>query len=93
MVRNIVTEKTMEHDWVFGGSEIYTDAESDQTYYLGDSGELVCLSNFSTATMDVPVPSSDINGGLLFEANTPEIPEVGTKVYVVFKPDIATNRK
>ena len=86
LVRNIDTGKVMQHDWVFGGSQTYTDPETGETYYYGDSGELVCLSNFSTATMDVPVKSSDANDGLLFEANTPLIPAVGTKVYVVFQP-------
>ncbi len=86
LVRNIDTGKVMQHDWVFGGSQTYTDPETGETYYYGDSGELVCLSNFSTATMDVPVKSSDANDGLLFEANTPNIPPVGTKIYVVFKP-------
>lgn len=88
MILNIKTGKTMQHDWVFGGSIIETiEATEDspaQTYYLADSGELVCVSNFSTATMDVPVRSSDANEGLLFEAHTPNIPDVGTKVYVIF---------
>ena len=78
----------MQHDWVFGGSIIEKiEASEDmpeQTYYLADSGELVCVSNFATATLDVPIRSSDANQGLLFEANTPNIPDVGTKAYVVF---------
>ncbi len=88
MVRNVVTDKIMQQDWVFGGSQVYTDPESGESFYYGDSGELVCLSNFSTATMDVPVQSSDANDGLLFAANSPRIPPVGTKVYVVFQPQV-----
>jgi hypothetical protein len=86
MVLNVVTGKVMQQNWVFGGSQVYTDPETGETFYYGDSGELVCLSNFSTATMDVPVKSSDANEGLLFAAHTPQIPDVGTKVYVVFEP-------
>ena len=88
MVYNIRTEKPMEIDWVFGGSQTFTDEESGETYYYGDSGELVCLSNFATATMDVPVESSDANEGLLFEANTKAIPPLETKVYLKFKPEL-----
>lgn len=88
LVRDFKTQKPMEYDWVFGGSQTFTDQETGETYYYGDSGELVCLSNFATATMDVPVQSSDANEGLLFEANTPNIPEVNTKVYLIFRPEL-----
>lgn len=91
MVLNIKTEQPMIENWVFGGSATFTD-ESGETYYYGDAGELVCLSNFSTATMDVPVKSSDANEGLLFEANTKNIPEMNTKVYLVFKPEIVEKK-
>ncbi len=86
MVKDFKSGKTMSHDWVFGGSHTYTDPDTGENYYFGDSGELVCLSNFSTATLDVPVESSDANDGLLFEAYTDNIPEVNTKVYLIFKP-------
>ena len=88
MVRDFKSGQPMKHDWVFGGSQTFTDDETGESYYYGDSGELVCLSNFSTATMDVPVRSSEANEGLLFEANTPNIPAVNTKVYLVFTPQI-----
>ena len=88
MILNIKTGEPMQHDWVFGGSMIEkieaTENTPEESYYLANSGELVCVSNFSTAALDVPVKSSDANEGLLFQANTPNIPEVGTKVYVVF---------
>ncbi|MEM9412706.1 MAG: YdjY domain-containing protein [Planctomycetota bacterium] len=87
-VTNVKTGKTMAIDWVFGGSQTFEDEESGETYYLGDSGELVCLSNFTTATMDIPVESSDANEGLLFEANTKSIPPLETKVYLKLKPVI-----
>lgn len=85
-VRNTKTGQTMSEDWVFGGSQEFHDKESGHTFYYGDSGEMVCLSNFSTATMDVPLQSSDANEGLLFEANPNNVPQVGTKVYLIFKP-------
>ena len=86
MIRNFKTGGALEHDWVFGGSQIYEDKETGQVFYYGDAGELACVSNFSTATMDLNIESSKANGNLLFEAFTENIPEVATKVYVEFKP-------
>ena len=88
MILNSKTGNSMQHDWVFGGSIIETIEATEDTpersFYLANSGELVCVSNFSTATLDVPVKSSDANEGLLYEANTPNVPAIGTRVYVVF---------
>ena len=89
MVRNFTTKKALEQDWVFGGSVLETDPDSGRTYYYGDGGELVCVSNFSTATMDLPIESSQSNDALTYEAFSENIPEPGTKVYVVFKPRVA----
>ena len=86
MVRNFKTAKALEHDWVFGGSQIYETEETGQVFYYGDAGALACVSNFSTATMDLNIESSKADGNLLFEAFTENIPEVATKVYVEFKP-------
>ena len=88
MIRDFKTKKPMELDWVFGGSVLEKDPETGQSYYYADGGELVCLSNFSTAALDVPIQSSDSNEDLLYEANPDMIPEPGTKVYVIFKPEI-----
>lgn len=86
MVRDFNTSKAITHDWVFGGSQTYTDPESGDSFYYGDTGELACVSNFSTATLDLNIESSDSNESLMFEAFTENIPEVATKVYVEFKP-------
>ena len=88
MIRDFETQKPMQHEWVFGGSQVYTDQETGTTYYYGDGGELICLSNFSTATMDLTIQSSDSNDSLMFEAFTENIPEIGTKVYVVMSPQL-----
>lgn len=86
MIRNSRTGKPMTHQWVFGGSQIWEDPASNDKIYYGDAGEMVCLSNFSTATMDLNVESSQSNDGLLFEAFTENIPPLGTKVYMHLKP-------
>ena len=86
MIRNSRTRKPMTHQWVFGGSQLWEDPDTGDKIYYGDAGEMVCLSNFSTATMDLTVESSQSNDGLLFEAFTENIPPIGTKVYMHLKP-------
>ena len=85
-IRDVKTNKAMKHLWVFGGSQFWEDPDSKEQVYFGDAGELVCLSNFSTATIDLNVESSQSNEGLLFEAFTENIPPLGTKVYAIIKP-------
>ena len=85
-IRNFRTKKAMTETWVFGGSEFWKDPDTGEQFYYGDSGELVCLSNFGTATIDVNVESSQANEGLLYEAFTENIPPIGTKVYAIIKP-------
>jgi hypothetical protein len=85
-IRNCETKKAMEHQWVFGGSTFWEDPDTGEQIYYGDAGELICLSNFSTATIDLNVQSSQSNDGLIFEAFTENIPPIGTKVYAIIKP-------
>ncbi len=86
-VTDIDTEKPMTHSWVFAGSIFHKDEASGKEFYMADQGgELVCVSNFSTATLDIPVESSQGNDGLLFEANTKKVPPLGTPVRLVLKP-------
>ena len=85
-VRKSGTEETLDTDWVFGGSEIFVDRVDGTQVYYADSGEMVCLSNFPTAMMDVPIKSSDSAEGLLFEANTDAIPELDTQIYLIMTP-------
>jgi len=82
------TEKPMAQNWVFAGSGFWKDEETGKEYYLAEAGDLICVSNFSSATLDVPVESSQLNGGLLYEANTKNIPEIGTPVRLVLKPKL-----
>ena len=84
-VKQFGTEKTLEVNWVFAGSSMWKDPDTGEERYMAESGDLVCLSNFTTATLDVPIQSSQANSGLLFAANTDLIPPEGTPVRLVFK--------
>ena len=68
--------------WVFVGSEVLPDGR-----YLADlSGDMICISNFADAIVDVPLESSASNALLCFRANSPEIPPLATPVQVVIAP-------
>lgn len=86
LVREVKSGEAMKHSWVFGGSELRKDEKTGATYYLAEGGELICLSNFSTAMLDLPIESSDAERALLFEAYTERLPPRGTKVQLVLSP-------
>lgn len=85
-VRNVQTKQAMTHPWVFAGSSLWKNPDTGQTVYQGDGGDFICVSNFPTATLDIPVESSQAEGELLFEAFTENIPEAGTPVRLILVP-------
>ena len=85
LVKQFGSDKILEVNWVFAGSGLWKDPDTGEQRYLAESGDLVCLSNFTTATLDIPIQSSQANSGLLFTANTELIPPEGTPVRLVFK--------
>ncbi|RME25308.1 MAG: hypothetical protein D6800_07740 [Candidatus Zixiibacteriota bacterium] len=85
-IRQIGTDgKVLETNWVFAGSSFWKDPDSGKEIYLAESGDLICVSNFSTATLDVPIESSQVNSGLMFAAFTERIPPQGTPVRLVLQ--------
>ena len=88
-VRDARTGKPMKYSWVFAGSGFWKDDLTGQERYMADSGDFICVSNFSSATLDIPAESSQSTGGLLFEAYTERIPPVGTPVRLILKPKLA----
>lgn len=85
-IRNIRTQSAMNYDWVFAGSGFWRDPETGREHYKANGGDLICVSNFPTATLDLPVESSQANDQLLFEAFADRVPPRGTKVRVVLIP-------
>ncbi len=92
-VKDAKTGEEMKYDWVFGGSGFWTDETSGEKYYHADGGDFICLSNFSTATLDLPIESSQANDALLFSAFTERIPPRGTKVRLVLIPRVDKKAK
>jgi hypothetical protein len=87
-IRNVKTKQPMEYHWVFAGSDFWLDENSGKRHYLGDTGDFICVSNFPSATLDLPVKSPQDNEHLFYEAFTERIPPRGTKVTLVLVPHL-----
>ena len=88
-IRDMKTKKPMTSSWVFAGSSYWTNEETDERFYQAESGDLICVSNFPSAMLDLPIESSQREGELLFEAFTENIPSLGTPVTIVLAPKLA----
>ncbi|GIW92094.1 MAG: hypothetical protein KatS3mg110_0135 [Pirellulaceae bacterium] len=88
-IRDVRSKQPMPHAWVFAGSSVRRHPDTGQSIYQADGGDFICVSNFPTAMLDLPVESSQAEGELLFEAFTEHIPEVGTPVRLVLIPKLA----
>lgn len=82
-IRDTRTGKALESDWVFAGSAFWTDPADGREHYQADGGDLVCVSNFPTATLDLPIESSQSNEALLFEVFEERVPKRGSRVEMV----------
>ncbi len=91
-ITDVKTGQPMAHPWVFSGSGFYKDEETGEEYYMAESGDFICVSNFSTATLDIPTESSQVNDGLMFEANAKKIPPIGTPVRLILTPKLEATR-
>ncbi|RPI81590.1 MAG: hypothetical protein EHM42_10425 [Planctomycetaceae bacterium] len=76
----------LKSDWVFVGSGFYEDEATGQKQYLAEEGQVICVSNFQTAMIDVAAQSSDQADALLYEAWTDRIPAKGTQVMLELVP-------
>lgn len=86
MVRKTESGKPLDVDWVFGGSVFEKHPHTGETLYGGNAGMLICVSNFTIATMDLPIESTDMEDYWMFDAFTENIPDRGTRVLVTLKP-------
>ena len=92
-IRNVRTGKSLDYPWVFGGSGFWTDPADGKQYYQAEEGDFICISNFSTAMLDLPIESSQTNASLLFEAFTDNIPAEGTKIVLTLRPKLGAKPK
>jgi hypothetical protein len=87
-VKHVKTGEALAYPWVFAGSGFWTDEEGKERFYYADGGDFICVSNFSTATMDLPIESSAANDALMFCAFTDRIPPRDTPVLLFMTPKL-----
>jgi hypothetical protein len=87
-IRDSKTKKDLSYDWVFAGSRLFQDPDDAKKppYYLANDGDIICVSNFDTALLDLPIESTVDNAQLQFDANTERIPPIDTPVTVILEP-------
>jgi hypothetical protein len=85
-IKNVKTGKEMEQSWVFCGSGFWKDEQTGIEYYKAEGGDFICVSNFPSAMLDLPIESSQKNDALMFQANADRIPPLGTPVTVFLTP-------
>ena len=87
-VRDAKTRKAMPYSWVFAGSVLFQDPDDPKKppLYAANGGDVICVSNFPDAMLDLPVNSPQDDAERLYEAFTEKIPPVGTPVTVILEP-------
>jgi hypothetical protein len=86
LIRNTKTGRQLEAEWVFAGSGFWRDPADGTEHYQADGGDMICVSNFPTAMLDLPIESSESNAALLFEAFEGRVPPAGTEVELILSP-------
>jgi hypothetical protein len=86
-IKNMKDGKALESNWVFAGSRLVDNPlDPDKKIYLANEGDLICVSNFEGALLDLPINSPKDNADHIFVAFTERIPPVDTKVVIILEP-------
>ncbi|MGH7226659.1 MAG: YdjY domain-containing protein, partial [Gemmataceae bacterium] len=87
-IKNARNNKELKSDWVFAGSRFVTNPLDPKgpKHYLANDGDVICVSNFETALLDLPIKSPKDDADRVFVANTERIPPLETKVVVILEP-------
>jgi hypothetical protein len=87
-IRNSKTQKELDENWVFAGSafakNLFDPKKPD--IYLANEGDVITVSNFEDAMLDLPIASPKDDADRSFEAFTDRIPDLETKVVVILEP-------
>lgn len=79
---------SIAHGWVFAGSIIIEDPDTGKKFYGANSGDIISISNFPYAMLEIPSEISKDDAQLTFEAKTDKIPPLGSKVWLIMEPVI-----
>lgn len=89
---NRTQPRAMDAHWVFAGSGFYQDEQTKEKYYRAEDGDLICVANFGSATLDIATRSGSGSEELLFEAWTERLPEIDTPVTIELIPVFAKQK-
>jgi hypothetical protein len=93
-IKNAKDGKLLKSDWVFAGSRLVTNPlDPDKKHYLANDGDVICVSNFESALLDLPILSPKDDAERFFIANTERIPPLETKVAVILEPVIEEKKE
>lgn len=83
LIRSTRTGEPLVADWVFAGSGFWRDPADGTEHYQADGGDMICVSNFPGAMLDLPIQSSDANEALMFQVFEGRVPPPGTPVELI----------
>lgn len=85
-IQDYETEKAMSAEFVFAGSDFWKDPADGKEYYRADAGDMICVSNFVSAMIDVSINSSADADSLQYIPFEEKIPPRYTPVRLVLVP-------
>lgn len=85
-MRDVRTKKSPNFEFVFAGSQEIKNPVTGETYYLGNEGDLITVTNFAGSIIDLAARSSSVDEERLFETFKERIPPIDTEVFVILKP-------
>jgi len=94
-IRTSKTGKQLDSDWVFAGSMLVENPLDPKAAkeYLANEGDVICVANFESALLDLPIKSSKDDAERGYETWTERIPPVGTKVTLILEPVLKKKAK
>lgn len=74
------------HTFLFTGSHVFKDGESDPVYLADESGDVISLSTFGDELLALPGVHANDNERLVWAVDPTHLPELETKVILRLKP-------
>jgi hypothetical protein len=88
-IRDVKTGKSLNVNWVFGGSGFWQDKAGGTKSYLADRGDFISVASLSTAMLDLPIESATALESRSFEGFIERMPPPGTPITLLLKPKTA----
>ena len=80
------SEATFGHQFLFAGSHRLADENGGKEYLADHSGHVISISTFGDELLCLPEIHSHADGRLIWQVDSTNLPEVGTKVALRLRP-------